>query len=105
MVLVAVSGQSEKVETLLGRGTLILPDCTCAVDYLVRISPGGSGGTQDIPQAVGTLTGFEIEDVVFPVLARQPLELVLADGRRARIILAGLEGGFEVIGPMMPKED
>ena len=53
----------------------------------------------------GSLAGFEKGDVVFAVLAGQPLELVLEDGRCAKIILAGLHGDFEVIGPIVPKGD
>jgi hypothetical protein len=98
-----VSNRTEHVETLQGRGTLILPDNTCAVEYLVRIFQNYSDDTPGLKQAAGSLAGFEKGDVVFTVLAGQPLELVLADGRCARIILAGLEGDFEVIGPIVPK--
>ena len=95
-----MSDGTEHVETLQGRGTLTLPDTTtCAVEYMVRIFQNYS------KQAAGSLAGFEKGDVVFAVLAGQPLELELEDGRYAKIILAGLHGDFEVIGPIVPKGD
>ena len=98
-----MSNRTEHVETLQGRGTLVLPDTTCAVEYLVRVFRNSSHDTPSLQQAAGSLAGFEKGDIVFAVLAGQPLELVLADGRCAKIILAGLEGDFEVIGPIAPK--
>lgn len=86
-----MSRQPEQ-ETLQGQGILILPDGSRPVDYVI------------VKQAVGRLAGFEHEDIVFAVLAAQAVELVLEDGRRAKIMLAGLEGDFEVTGPISPKE-
>ena len=84
-----MSGQTER-ETLRGQGILILPDGGRPVDYVI------------IQQTAGRLAGVEHEDIVFAVLAAQPLELVLEDGRSAKIMLAGLEGNFEVTGPIAP---
>jgi hypothetical protein len=69
----------------------------------VCIFQNNSHDTRTLQQAAGRLAGFEKGDVVFAVLAGQPVDLVLADGRCAKIILEGLEGDSEVIGPIVPK--
>ena len=95
-----MSTRTEHVETLQGQGTLVLPDSKLPVDYLVRVLQHYSNDTPTLKEAAGTLSGFSHSDVVFAVLAGQPLKLVLQDGRCAQIRLAGLDGDFEVTGPI-----
>jgi nicotinamidase-related amidase len=54
-----------------------------------------SHGAPTLKKAAGRIEGVEADDIVFSVLAGQPLELVLEDGRRTNILLAGLAGDFE----------
>lgn len=94
-----MSDRTEHVETLQGQGQLILPDRVGPVGYSIRVIQNYRNGAPMLKEAAGRLEGLDRDDIVFSVLAGQPLELVLEDGRRAKILLAGLDGDFEVTGP------
>ena len=76
---------SEHPETLLGRGTLTLPDRTYVVEYEV------------INGARGRLTGLSPGDIALAVVQNEPVRLILEDGRSAKIFVENNFGDFRVI--------
>jgi len=95
-----MSRRTELIETARGTGQLRLSDSYTPVEYTIRIYQEYDGEVPTLKSANGGLGNLPQGTAYSMINLRKPVELELEDGRRANVILTGIDGKFTVTGPV-----
>jgi len=89
----------KQVETITGNGRVRLTDRTAAVNYVIRVFQEFDDEVPLLKNAKGRLN-LPHGDVAHAMMDRDPIQLLLQDGRAAKILFIDLDGNFQVTGPI-----
>ena len=88
--------QIERLETISGRGLLLLSNRYAEVEYVMRVFQEFHGEGPSVRRVRGGVKLPE-GDVAFAIMDRKPIVLKLQDGRTANVQFTELDGSFVVI--------
>jgi hypothetical protein len=94
-----MSNRNELIETAHGTGRLRLSDRYVPVNYVIRVYQEYVGDVPTLQSANGGLANLPAGDAAYAMIdVGKTVALELEDGRRAELMLTGLDRSFTVTG-------